>query len=89
MLLKSKKIKYLTVIGTFSIISTAYFLQASSYYEKKHFYKEKKQQTNKIVKSLDDKKEIKVTVKAKIESDTKVDFKKDIEDKVAKTVVYT
>jgi hypothetical protein len=35
-LLKSKKIKYFTVIGTFSIISTAYFLHANSYYEKLH-----------------------------------------------------
>jgi outer membrane protein OmpA-like peptidoglycan-associated protein len=73
-LLKSKKIKYLTVIGTFSIISTAYFLHANSYYKKLHPLEDINQNLRKIQK---------VEKPLKIE-DKKVDIK---EPSKKKTVV--
>jgi len=70
--LKSKKIKYLTVIGTLSIISTAYFLHANSYYEKmnsfedvnKHFKKPNKILKKEVLEVAEEKEELKKPIVA-------------------------
>ena len=67
-MLNSKKIKYLTVIGTFSIISTAYLLHASSYYEKRHPLEGIKQDTNHKLTELKPKEDTLLVEKIEVET---------------------